>query len=98
MLIRLPHAARLARATSRHRRGALTSPRWRAFEVLPVERDIIHALATVVVPVGLTLGLAFWCIEFYRPETSRKRPWYVVLIATTAACVALTAVMFVTEL
>ena len=63
-----------------------------------MERDIIHALAAVVVPAGLTLGLICWCSEFYRPEALRKRPWYLALIVATATCAALTAAMFVTEL
>jgi hypothetical protein len=66
--------------------------------VVPVERDVIHALATAVIPVILTLGLLWWCAEFYGPETLRKRPWYLVLIVTTAMWVTLTAVVFVTEL
>ena len=60
--------------------------------------DLIHALATAVIPATLALGLVWWCSEFRRPETLRKRPWYLVLIVTTAMWLALTAAVFVTEL
>jgi hypothetical protein len=63
-----------------------------------MELDVVHALATAVLPAILTLGLVWWCSEFRRPETFRNRPWYLVLIVTTAMWVALTAVVFVTEL
>lgn len=63
-----------------------------------MERDIVHALATAVIPAILTLGLVWWCSEFRRPEMLHKRPWYLVLIITTAMWVALTATVFVTEL
>jgi len=59
--------------------------------------SIFHALATIVIPAGLTIALASWCTEFYRPSTSGKS-WYLALVAMTVACMVVTATLFVTEL
>ena len=63
-----------------------------------MEREVIHALATAVIPAILSLESVWWCAEFYGPQILRKRPCYLVLIVTTAMWVTLTAVVFVTEL
>jgi hypothetical protein len=60
-------------------------------------QQVAHAFATIVIPAGLTLGLIFWCAEFYHPKALRM-PWYWALVGTTTSCMALTAALFVTRL
>jgi glucose-6-phosphate-specific signal transduction histidine kinase len=62
-----------------------------------VMEHVAHAFATIVIPAGLTLGLVFWCAEFYHSKALRK-PWYWALVVTTASCMALTTALFVTGL
>ena len=67
-------------------------------DIASLAADTFHALATVAIPAALTLALVWWCTEFYRREPFGERPVYLALLVTTAACVALTTMVFVSAL